>query len=89
MKSDNCQDLKSCSQQAMVDRITAMDKRLRDLISYTEYIARNLDFAVDYAEFIGKQIPFEINTRDLKATESNPGSRTPSFKQFKKMRMVR
>lgn len=89
MKNNNCQDLKSCSHQAMVDKLASMDKRLRDLISYTEYIARNLDFAVDYAEFIGKQIPVEINPIDLKATESNPGHRTPSFKQFKKMRMIR
>jgi hypothetical protein len=86
MRNTDSQNSNDSTLRDVIRMINAMNDRLRGLVSYTEYIATNLDTAVDYTEFIGNQITPRFTDSDLKRTEDNPGHRIPSFKKFQEMR---
>lgn len=67
----------------MVGKIKALDDRLRNLISYTEYIANNVDLAVKYTEFVTNILSKNRNTPIFGSSTLKGNDATPTFSEFK------
>lgn len=71
----------------LVDKVRALDRRVRGLVTYSEYIARNLDLSVSYAEYLSKIISRDRNSLTFKAFDISPNEKVPTFEDFKRIRL--
>lgn len=72
----------------LVGKVRALDSRLRNLITYVEYVAGNLDVSVDYAEYLGEIIA-KHQTQQTIGGSIVPSERTPTFLEYRKLRGIK
>jgi len=71
----------------VVGKVRELDRRVRGLVNYSEYIASNLDLSVSYAEYLSRVILRDRNSLTFKAFDISPNERVPSFEEFKRIRL--
>jgi hypothetical protein len=70
----------------VVGKVRELDRRVRGLVNYSEYLASNLDLAVSYAEFLSNNVSKERQSQSLNTFQLLPSERTPTFEEFKEIR---
>lgn len=71
----------------LVGKVRAIDTRVRNLITFSEYIAGNLDLTISYTDFLADTISRDRYNQQIKSSYLVPSDRIPTFDQFKKIQI--
>lgn len=70
-------------------RIMLLSNRERDIARYTEYIARNVDFLISYAEHLAELYSSNISQQNLGHNSFASPRRAPTYDEYKEMKGVK